>query len=108
MPLERLDHGVDVFAACKQEDRRRSLRDLRADLVDERVVKMGDVIGFIQSACSASGDEPDRNPGGPKNAPTTAPVRAPSAVRLPTTSPRSSTSTYRPANVPRTTIRSCR
>ena len=69
MALEHLDHGIDVLGAGEQEDRRRPLGDLRAHLLEERVMKVRDVLGFIQSARGASGDEPDREPRGAEERP---------------------------------------
>jgi hypothetical protein len=53
---ERRDHGVDVLGAREQDHGRRLLGNLRTDLVEEGVVKMGDVLAFGSSAHGASGD----------------------------------------------------
>jgi hypothetical protein len=60
--FERSDHGVDVLGAREQEHRRGLLGNLGADLVEERVVKMGDVLALDASAHDASRDEPDGEP----------------------------------------------
>ena len=94
VPVERGDHGVDVLRRGQQEQRRGLLRHLGAELVQERVVQVRRALGLAQSARGGAGDEADREARQARTAmPTRAPVRAPSAVRLPMTSPRSSTST---------------
>ena len=90
--VERGDHRVGVLRAREEQHRQRLLGDLGADVVDQGVVQVRGVVGLRQPARRASGDETGGEPGGAEERSATAPVRAPSAVRLPIRSPWSSRS----------------
>ena len=90
--LEGGRHGVDVVWRREQHDGGRALRHVGTDLVEERIVELGDP-RLRDAPGDPSAHEPDREPGRPEERTASAPVRAPSAVLLPIGSRWSSTST---------------